>query len=778
MFCNAITSAQPKVKISPKAYAEANQKYEFVKVHKAANGKYGYTYEIGLPTKENTKTYIKPIFEWCSEVFKRSENTILSFVKHNGKYYILNLSDGSYLSLNGNHEFTACPIRIDTGGYIYEVEAGIFMTKYGTQSPVEKKITNGNTTYYWCNDGTTYRVSKEEPLEGVRSFCRFNIPSPDGTFFTGLGVLEYGLINSNDMSVIERYVLLKQESDIIIVVKENLDCGIYYDGKYIPLDCTIFPIENQSESLKFQLRDNRKLRELISSQLLNKMLDGSTDFMIHRDCDFYAYKTPDQANILVYKGKEVYRDESGITIDLKTFPLVQIEKEGLYGLIDIEKHSIIVEPKLISPIHISRGKYKRYKTSVGKDIITDGYICYSVPEYENHLYKQINDHIDSYSYYEECVKNYFSDCLLTKSERTHTYEELLSRQKEYVKKLDERLYSKLSCEEYVFTHQLPDKFKTHLMTAKRTLENKKAFYRRNSSESGIYNAFPFGDNNCYEEETIDGNIYTYKVFAKNGFIFRKCESLSKVDIIIDFNGDYKQRSYKTYEPAGLPIDFHEFTGDVSGDYHDLEYRWSYKTGEKIFLIYDYNIIEPVNTGKWFIDIVDVVPNPVTGVPQMVYGKKNIYTRIDNSERFVTIISKTKIEKRISIPFSFGLPCVKGDYAVFKGGKNVLCINFDGEIILQYDGDYGTMIHDVGRALDGRWILVGSTTTRGYVDYNNYYVAILDDKGQKLKDHYKAIKGDELKSISTPDIDKFQVHTAQGDYITFVVNTDNSITWIE
>ena len=66
-----------------------------------------------------------------------------------------------------------------------------------------------------------------------------------------------------------------------------------------------------------------------------------------------------------------------ITIDLKTFPLVQIEKEGLYGLIDIEKHSIIVEPKLISPIHISRGKYKRYKTSVGKDIITDGYICYS-----------------------------------------------------------------------------------------------------------------------------------------------------------------------------------------------------------------------------------------------------------------------------------------------------------------------------------------------------------------------------------------------------------------
>jgi hypothetical protein len=287
----------------------------------------------------------------------------------------------------------------------------------------------------------------------------------------------------------------------------------------------------------------------------------------------------------------------------------------------------------------------------------------------------------------------------------------------------------------------------------------------------------FGYDVSRDEETMqDGNIYTYKVWGNNGFVYRECSALDKFEVIICHSDIYSGNKYRNATYLSLS----EFTGDKNPIYHDLELVGKCNIDEnRTFVVYDYRSNKGIHKTVSYWDVVDVVPNPVTGVPEMVYGVKDIYSRVVDSKRYAAIINSSGVEKRFSIPFTFNKFSQKkgGDIYLF-GEQNVLCMNSDGEVNLQYSGTQGTYIEDVVRTKDGRYVLVGTTKVHGYIDYANLYVVILDKYGKKITEHFKAYRGVNVANIELSDReDEFIIKTSYGDMLLImVVNEDNSLTW--
>lgn len=299
--------------------------------------------------------------------------------------------------------------------------------------------------------------------------------------------------------------------------------------------------------------------------------------------------------------------------------------------------------------------------------------------------------------------------------------------------------------------------------------------RSRKNERGAFSSSFGYDVSRDEEATQDGNIYTYKVWGNNGFVYRECSALDKFEVIICHSNIYSGNKYRNATYLSLS----EFTGDKNPIYHDLELVGKCNIdGNRTFVVYDYRSNKGLQKTTSYWDIVDVVPNPVTGVPEMVYGVKDIYSRVGESKRYAAIINSSGVEKRFSIPFFLNKFSQKkgGDIYLF-GEQNVLCMNSDGDINLQYSGTQGTNIVDVARTKDGRYVLVGTTKVHGYIDYANLYVVILDKYGKKITEHFKAYRGINVANFELSDReDEFIIKTSGGGMILMVVNEDNSLTW--
>lgn len=278
---------------------------------------------------------------------------------------------------------------------------------------------------------------------------------------------------------------------------------------------------------------------------------------------------------------------------------------------------------------------------------------------------------------------------------------------------------------------------------------------------------------CTEEETQEGNIYTYKLWQRKGFLYRECNSLNKLELIICHTSKYLEK--RTNHAAYFSVS--EFTGIKNPNSENLRLVAKCQMGaSRSFVVYDYHwdgYEEMVSYGV----VMDVILNPLTGSLEMVYRGKDIDSRIGTSERFVAIINGNKIEKRFSISSSFNRFSKKGDDVYLFDGQNVLCINSKGDINLFYSGIQGTNISDVVRTTDGRYILVGTTKVHGYIDYSNLYVVILDKNGKKIGERVKKYKGASIHNIELSDKeDEFILTWYLDGYKTslLTVNKDNSI----
>lgn len=482
---------------------------------------------------------------------------------------------------------------------------------------------------------------------------------------------------------------------------------------------------------------------------------------LHDGC--YTHHKNDGTHVLYTKSGKIigtYDYESIYFEKKRDNIIITTNKDGksAYGLIDLNK-GYMVTP--IIPNYLTSG---RFPTTAGYDIIISSHdgISYlfsnkivhkniiTISEYDERLYNRVIKKLSTLitdvnnSCPSELIRKatilaniYFNDTILKNDEKSH-YKEIQGL----------------------------------LNTAKARVATEE-FKKMNIFQPG-HTKFVNKGNRDEEYEMIDGNYYTYKIKGNNGFLIRECEVLNKKHFIFDFDGKYIPLKIDSQrDTSSIIIPFEEFINNNILEYNDLILQKFYCEQNNIFLIYDYKITRSVRTGTRFYDIVNVVPNPATGKLEYVYGWKYLTEKLDESQRFVSIVNQDGVKKTFSIPRS-GYIHRKGDNIVIVDHNNVMSIDFyTGDINLLYNNEDGTRIYDVGRTTDGKYVCVGSTTNKGHIGSQNPYIILLDQNGKKLHEIHIADKDMKISKISHGDkSEEFIITCSNKPAPSYPKNEDN------
>lgn len=440
--------------------------------------------------------------------------------------------------------------------------------------------------------------------------------------------------------------------------------------------------------------------------------------LIQTDYGFYMYRQRDNYNQVLFTKDGNYigeYDYSGSRLIDQGNGLIKIYKNGLYGIIDL-KNQYIVPPMLRNT--------GRCKTTKGVDLVIinerlSRQDIMTVSEYENYIYEmaissQKGKKAEDILWYISRLDKYLNDDVLTMEEKRH-YDDVCSQKKQRQGELA----------------NLPREIQTAFwLTHIGTYGQRTTAYEEE------------------EEEIINGNYYTFKLKIHNGFLYRYNELLNRKEFVISFNGEYwpipaNERSGS----SSMLIPCTSLLDDVETDLNNLKLICYFSTDNQMFMIYDYEITNYANTGNAIYTVVDIVPNVYTGKFDTIYGWKTVYEPKDATVRYVAIVNEDGFQKTISLPRK-GHFMSKGDNVFVIDRNNLTCIDFNtGEIKFVYKGEVGTRIYDVACTHDGKYIAVGSTKNKGYVDYENPYVILLDNDGKMLKDNYIAAKDMKITRIS-------------------------------
>lgn len=722
-----ITSAQsPNVQVSPKKHilnigqtlqASPNKK-----------GKFGYV-------DTNGKYYIKPVFDEVTD-FKKiftDDWSYLASVKHGGKWRLIK-DNGEYFP-NPNVEFDTKPIFLGDRYVLCEYNDKFYkhwLISWGNPVCYDEKII--------FEDKTVYLQNKENNKEGLIIKSNGRIQNLNDCCLNAIDdchIINSGgfvLVDKNFNEITERYDYMQGNGQTVMAMNRDGEGIVYRNG-------IIYSFKLEAPKIDCTLH---------------------VQYIIGREKLLTMITTPEQNN----------NDDNNIktvtTLKRVGVNLFEVHKEGKYGLIDISGNLSIP----IIHDHSIFDSFGRYKTNTD-DVIVMNNTMYSISDYENYIYKNIEKN----SRYDIGAQAYLADSLLTVDEKIH-YKEVTDNAEAWkieVSSKDDELFAELSPDEYIETKQIPGEFKKHIENAIQQVNKRILARERNMASDLLTSSFELEDFPRWDEVRKDGNIYTYYVFSYKGFIYRECQVLNRLELVISHSKTYQDniRSSATYID-----DLAAFTGDNDEpDHKDLRLVMRCPFGEnRTFLVYDYDNSYIKKSSYSYMDVVDVVPNPITGIPELVYGRKNLYDRVERSIRYIAIINSRGIERKFSIPSTFDRFLCKGNDIYLFGGPNVLCVNRDGNLCLQYNGAQGTQIVDVGRTIDGRYVLVGITHMHGYIGSDNLYLVILDENGKEVYHTYEASRGTSIKNLTLSDkTDEFIIRSESNSVRLFTVNKDNTIT---
>ena len=800
-LCPLILNGQPKVRITAKKSEDAFSYRRVPKLEEASNGKYGFYY---YATDGKRSTYIKPIFDIASSAIElpyvQKENQgseYVSIIKYKGAWSILNLKDGSYKVLDGKQQFASCPLvsRRD-GSYIFKnAQGGYYIHKQQGETQEVVKTEYDNTVVYHEGTNALHIVAKSTPFD-FKSFpillkmgSHYVIQTQIERFgvFTNGSFYPFQVIACQDFDKISDFII---KNDLINIIREggNHDFTIFpqsntytyktMENAFVVVHCkkevyrdnsgktyTINPKATQMCGVciakktgttswgimlngKFcQLKTNDELdhdeiyRFITKTNLQNTTeAEGNHDFTILSRNNAYTYRTKQNAFVIVWGSKEVYRDISGESYIYQQGNCLSIVKGVDVGAVNTDIGATIC------PQYEDIVVDKRYKTFNNEDIVVVSMSDWKfIPDYDNMLYHRVIS-AESAAQKWENANRYINDTCFTKKEKKN-YDAVLKLREQAEQELfalDTKLYSELPLDEYIQTSLIPKETKRHLNEA---VAIKDLYISRNQS----YYSFEIDSLICRIGKDVK---------SRNGFLFRN-QPYDDTEVIVNFNQNY---------PSWIAISCRKLTADGGTDYNKLKLSKYCHVGEKTIILYRYEQIEHIKVmSTW--DVVDYRANPVTGKWEKVYGEKNFYNSLDKSKKFIAIVGKSGFEKKILVPMHFNDIRGIGDEVIMLSTSEVRCVHLrDGTDRLLYKCDENTCIYDVGYTLDGRFVLVGKRA-------NNAYMAIMTSKGEML---HEEVIGDYLDGFSKIEvsyiIDTFVVTITGGRRRKITINKDNTISF--
>ena len=450
---------------------------------------------------------------------------------------------------------------------------------------------------------------------------------------------------------------------------------------------------------------------------------------------------------------------------MKVFPLIQIEKDGLYGLINIAEQRVIAEAVYTNSLDVARGTFKRYKCSDGRDMITDGYEFYTIPEYDKVLYSS------------QRYERYLNDKLLTTAEKVHN--------DECVKKLDEQLFSELSPEDYISTDRLSNDLKAHLKDAQETLKIRKSNKKLLEIREQTKWRYKWERTNKHTQtEVWNGNYYTHKLYTYNELQFRDNAITEETELVIDCFDN----------PIYIPLSKVSLNED---EYAGLESVWL--PDGRYLLIYTgccapskfATVVNRFTTdgllgyGGWNESLIKmIVVDPkgkieTFGTKCVAYSPRHLNMR--NGYFYTNVIVRREEVRNYRHNYKYysnhemEAPVENRMKTCEEESLMSLLYIYDYNLQepLRYASKEGEIIYDVIKWRD-KWVFIGSTSNKGYVGWENPYIVLLDSKLNVLSSSYYPIQGCRLRKDVSTIYDDGQSLVIP-DWVK--IKTDNSIEWI-
>lgn len=757
LICNSgILNAQaPDVRVSPKKHilnigqtlqASPNKK-----------GKFGYVDTKG-------KYYIKPVFDEVTR-FERQlvdEWIYLASVKCGEKWRIIK-DNGEYFP-NPQTKFDTKPVFVsiyvfvESNGQLYRH----WLSRWGEGTEYKKTIFRDKTVYLPEDEGSDDPIYIASSNDRWREYRNYHLRAIKGE---ECHILErgrkYHLVDKDFNEITKDYDYMQGNGQTVMAMNRDGEGIAYRNGiKYSfkleasKIDCTLH------------------VQHIIGHEKLLTMIT-----------------TPEQNN----------NDDNIKTVTtLKKVGvnLFEVHKEEKYGLIDISGNLII--PIIYD--HSIFNSIGRYKTNTD-DVIIMNNTLYSISDYDNLISKKIRslNHLNTEIRYDIMAQEYLSDSLLTMDEKKY-YKEIVQKKEEWsdgVSSFDDIIFNEHTPQFYISTTAIPEAFKKHLAEAQRNINKMESLQKPNRNLTLNKTSYSGKGREWAETEEYNGNFYTHRMYESKGFVFRDNAITKKTEIYFDdvcvpISESREYFDYAKIAGAKLPNNnilhvystFHR--GIPKGGRHDInnsilmyriynnEYSYecpislivvdsnnNYKTAENVALSskhltlreeYFYcNAIaernkESITRHGTNPDLNAVLRNSDGRLEWLFESDsytKPIKTRIENDDE------KHLRSVLFLYDYNLGFPKV-------------------------YASQEGDFIYDIFK-WNNKWIFVGSTTNKGYVDWENPYVVVLDKNLKVLSDSYLALRGERLT------INQETIYERDGSLVIpewVKINSDNTIEWFK
>ena len=757
LICNSgtLNAQAPDVQVSPKKHilnigqtlqASPNKK-----------GKFGYVDTKG-------KYYIKPVFDEVTD-FKKiftDDWSYLASVKHGGKWRLIK-DNGEYFP-NPHVEFDTKPIFL---GDIY------VLCEYNDKLYKHWLISWGNPVCYdekiIFEDKTVYLQNKENNKEGLIIKSNGRIQNLNDCCLNAIDdchIINSGgfvLVDKNFNEITERYDYMQGNGQTVMAMNRDGEGIVYRNG-------IIYSFKLEAPKIDCTLH---------------------VQYIIGREKLLTMITTPEQNN----------NDNNNIktvtTLKRVGVNLFEIHKEGKYGLIDISGNLSIP----IIHDHSIFDSFGRYKTNTD-DVIVMNNTMYSISDYDNLISKKIRslNHLNTEVRYDIMAQEYLSDSLLTMDEKKY-YKEIVQKIEEWsdgVSSFDDIIFNEHTPQFYISTTAIPEAFKKHLAEAQRNINKMESLWKPNRNLTLNKTSYSGKGREWAETEEYNGNFYTHRMYESKGFVFRDNAITKKTEIYFD---DVcvpisESREYFDYAKiAGAKLPNNNILHIYSTFHRAIPKGGRHDINNSILMYRIYNNNEYSNECPISLIVVDSNNNYKTAENVALSSKhltlreeyfycnviaernKESITRHGTNPDLNAVLRNS--DGRLEWLFesdSYTKPIktrIENDNE--KHLRSVLFLyDYNLGFPKVYASQEGDFIYDIFK-WNNKWIFVGSTTNKGYVDWENPYVVVLDKNLKVLSDSYLALRGERLT------INQETIYERDGSLVIpewVKINSDNTIEWFK
>ena len=716
-------------------------------------GKYGYKDLKG-------KYYIKPVFDEVTPFNKQWNGGFFAFVRHGDKWKIIK-DNGEYYPNSGiefdskptlTSKFAFCETNGQLNKHLFE--------KWSDFVPYEKLTLTDRTVFLpkneedrrtqvhsWRNYSLygKWAVYSQNDNPRVESFNHnIYLLRPNRTFTLEFDAYYFNAIEHKNIHILKKsygkfslfdknfnklsdeYDYMQGNGTLVLGMNTSGDGIIYQDGESRNFKCTdVRSIENASSKSKPKTNCVSTVEQIINCKTLLDLLTKSQ-----------------QTTELLQVQDNLY----------------EILREGKYGLIDISSN-LYIKPEYEYSIYNTNGRY----TTEGNDIIIHDKYLYTISEYEKMRYEniEINPSNRKMRYDHSALNAYLTDTLLIQTEKIHYADVLheLDWQKQAIASFDDKLFAEMGAKQYILTKEIPNEYKKHI-------EYSRNIIRKQEEQEylllGINKPVPLLYIHPHTEETEDekeeqteywnGNYYTHKLFYCNGLKLRKNAISQQIEIVID----------ELETPVYIPL--------LKPNYKEYASRGSAKLrdGRLLFAYTDYDCYNPYGWTKLFSNdntlgyvgkdesnVTLIIADPNGNIKKRVavaFSEKHLKFR---QGYFFTNVTATEAEDgrdyKYYSEYTFQPVQTQVQDNEEKSLRSIIYIyDYNLNAPLIYSCGAGEFIHDVFK-WGNKWVFVGSTINKGYIDWENPYIIVLDSKMKVLSSSYIADKGCRL-NISRVSVD--------------------------